>query len=360
MKTLLFSVIAVAVTVAVASPKVLAEPTVFQWKNPQAEKPKKADKLKKSSQEYWQTVSGKELKEGVALSITQAEHLIRVAPKAQYQQGQVIKPRGLDMKQLKLLDKQTRKAMPTKMNASQQQMRQAGFDDDSVALRSESVSSNPILMTEQGLNDNEQYLIHVIEKGSRYSLTTESDFDKSNRSRALNFKLDMNGVKPDKKQVKLKLHGPDSEFVNVELEGDQVVFDQPLRQLGAINGFYEVEALVSMEMNGQIIKRSVKVPFTNTMETIQMTSESYELDGNQVNVTIPFSTEMPGRYAIKATLAQVGKGKVKRIATLEVADEFKYGGEFVLPFKLNKKAKGKYTLVDIEFTDQTRMMKFAL
>ena len=115
-----------------------------------------------------------------------------------------------------------------------------------------------------------------------------------------------------------------------------------------------------MEMNGQIIKRSVKVPFTNTMETIQMTSESYELDGNQVNVTIPFSTEMPGRYAIKATLAQVGKGKVKRIATLEVADEFKYGGEFVLPFKLNKKAKGKYTLVDIEFTDQTRMMKFAL
>lgn len=338
------------------SGQVAAKQTVYQYKQVQA-KTTPQTSISKTSQEYWQTYSGKELKAGIELSITDNEPLIRVAPKARFDNGQVFKPKGLELKQLKLVDKQTRKELKAQRKMSQQQMRDAGFDDGSIALASIGQSKNAILKTEQALNDSDKYLVHVIEKRSKHILKAKNQFKKAHKSDSLELELELNGKKPKKQQVQLRLNSSNDEQVNLEFDGNSVYFDQPLRELGARNGYYEIEALVTMDVNGEQLKRSIKMPFSNELQTASVGSESYQVANNRVDVSIPVTADMPGRYSIKATLAERQKGKLKKLATIEVARHVDHVETFDLPFQLSKKAKGKYTLVDLELTDQTRMIK---
>lgn len=342
---------------AVFAEQAIAKQTVYQFKSVQTNAAKPNSTLTKSSNEYWQTYTGKELKQGVELALSDKEQLIRVAPKARYEQGQVFKPKGLELKQLKLLDKQTKKELKLQRKADQQQMRDAGFDDGSVALASLDVSNNPILKTDQALNDNDKYLVHVKEKKSKFVLKAKNQLRKSHKSDSLKFELDLNGKKPNKKQVKLVLHSPSNESVNVALVNDKVVFDQPLETIGAINGFYEIEALVTMDVSGEPLKRSIKMPFSNEIETASIGTETYRVKNRNVHVEVPVSVEMPGRYALKATLAMVKNGKVNRLATVEVAKQIEHADTLMLPFNVMSRSKGQFTLVDVELTDQTRMIK---
>ncbi len=67
-----------------------------------------------------------------------------------------------------------------------------------------------------------------------------------------------------------------------------------------------------------------------------------------------------GRYAIRATLTGKGdKGERIKLATVEVAKQIDSYGSFTMPFSVTQTAKAPYELVDIELTDQTRMLKFA-
>ncbi len=333
-----------------------AKQTVYKWKDVQSASQEQTE-VNKHSNEYWQTLSGKELKEGVEVALTSDENLIRIAPKSKYENGQVFKAKNLEIEDIKLLNKESRKALKMIQKANQKQMKDAGFDDGSVAVNGVTSGENAILKTDQALNDNDKYLVHVKEKSSKHILSVKNKFKKNKNSNDLPFELTLGNKKIGKNDVALILHSPNGEQIELSYDGKSIQFDQPLEAVGAINGFYEVEALVSTKVKGKTVKRSVKVPFTNIVESANIGTPKLKSKANSAMVSLPIEAQLPGRYAVKATLAKMVKGKLTAMETIEVAKDIDYSDELELPFSATSLNKGKYRLINIEVTDQTRMIK---
>ncbi len=332
------------------------EQTVYQWASVQKGGTPQRNVVK-TSDEYWQTVTGRELKKGVAVYLTTDDNLIRVAPKASYDHGQVFKAKGIDIDQLELLNNNAKTKYDLTATASQSVMQQAGFDDGSVALKGLTNGDNAILKTRQALSDDDVYLIHVKEKNSPHLLTIKSGFEKSNQAQRLPVELSVGNKALLKDEITLSLISPVSEQVNVQYNAGTAEFSQPLEQLGAINGFYEIEARVMTEIKGKKVMRSVKVPFTNVTTTALLGAPKYQTNANKVVVNLPIEAEMPGRFAIKATLASKNGDVVTQLATVEVAAQIDSFEQLSLPFDIATAPKGELFLMNVELTDQTRMMK---
>ncbi|MFY8274498.1 DUF4785 domain-containing protein [Pseudoalteromonas sp. SSDWG2] len=337
------------------------EQTVYQY--PQVQPAGEAlQSLHKTSVEYWQTVSGKELKTGIPVFVSQSQHFIRIAPRAHFDSGEIIKPQSLASKAFIAKDADTQKELSIHVVAEQQHMREAGFDDGSVGIKLANIKAQgqTLLRTKQALNDNDEYLVHVIEKGSRQALKANTQFTLGQYQQRLDISLDLGDAPLKNEQVKLRLHSPVSEKVDVAFDNGEAVFAQPLTHLGAAQGYYELEATVTTQMNGQTIKRSVQMPFVYSAQTIVMdTATVTALADNHYQAIVPVEVEMHGRYAIRATLrGQSNNGDPISIATVEVAKNISSADQFVLPFTSTQAVYGPYQLVDVELIDQTRMLKF--
>ncbi|MDA8621420.1 hypothetical protein N9L48_02135 [Psychrosphaera sp.] len=332
------------------------EQTVYQWSTVQASS-KAQQFVEKSSDEYWQTVSGKELKKGVSVYLTTNDNLIRVAPKASYENGEVYKAAGIEIEDLELLDTSSKIKYNVSATASQSQMKLAGFDDGSVAIKGLTNGQNAILKSRQPLADNGLYLIHVKEKNTPHVLNIKSGFKKINEEASLPFNLNMPSGTITSKDVSLSLISPVAEQVEVSLTSNGVEFSQPLEQLGAINGFYELDALVLADVNGKKVMRSIKVPFTNVKETASLGQPRFKQEVGRVIVDMPIEADLPGRYAVKATLASKEGDIITKLATIEVAAHIDNYAKLSLPFDVSLVGTKKITLTDVEVTDQTRMIK---
>ena len=273
--------------------------------------------------------------------------------------GANYKSMGIDLGELELTDSSAKKSYTVSQMASQEEMKLAGFEDGSVAIQAKTQGRNAILKSTQNLADDDLYLIHVKEKNSPVTLAIESGFKKQVGTSTLPMDLSFGSQTANIKasDVSLKLYSPVDETVNVSFSNNAVQFDQDLQQVGAINGYYEIEATVLAEVEGKLVKRTTKVPFANVRQTASLGTASIAISGNQVVANIPVTAELPGRYAVKATLAVEENGELKPINTIEVAKEMEYSGSLALPFKSLINANGKFHLINIEVTDQTRMIK---
>lgn len=333
--------------------------TVYQWQDVQPAGVEQAT-INKSSHEYWQTVSGRELMAGVEVYLTTEENFIRLAPKASFENGEVYKAQGLDLDQLELAGP-SKKGHTLSQKANQKEMNLAGFADGSVAISAATKGQNTIIKSTQALQADAAYLIHVVEKNSPIALDVESGFKKSQSQDNLQLDLQIAGSKVSDGEVVVSLISPVDEDVNVAFANDQVEFDQPLSQLGAINGFYEIEATVTKEINGKLVKRSLKVPFTNVLHTASLGQHKFEKEASMglatVYANIPIDVVMPGQYAVKATLvSRIGDTDIP-LATVEAAQKLDYSGTIQLPFQFPDMPEGQLLLTDIEVTDQSRMIK---
>jgi hypothetical protein len=93
-----------AVMVLVSTAAQANEQTVYQFPQVQPASNAQLQTLEKDSVEYWQKVSGKELKRGVPVFVNQADNFIRIAPKARFDSGEVFKPHGLQLDKLSVRD----------------------------------------------------------------------------------------------------------------------------------------------------------------------------------------------------------------------------------------------------------------
>ncbi|EWH07823.1 hypothetical protein AT00_01700 [Pseudoalteromonas lipolytica SCSIO 04301] len=336
------------------------EQTVYQFPEVQSASVAQLHMLEKDSVEYWQRVSGKELKRGVPVFVNQAEHFIRIAPKARFESGEVFKPRDLQLDKFSVSDANAQQ-LPMHAIAAREQMQNAGFTDGSVGLKLGQVNAKAMLKTSQALNDNDTYLVHVIEKGSRNALHAKTQFKVNDQQQRVGMQLSMGQKRVKDNEVQLSLYSPEGEQLDVRYENGEAVFTYPLETLGAANGYYELEANVETKVNGQTVKRSIKMPFVNSSQTITMDNAKVTaLGNNQYQAWVPVQVTDSGRYAIRATLTGKGdKGERVKLATVEVAKQIDNYDQFMMPFSVSKAAKAPFELVDIELTDQTRMLKFA-
>ncbi|KZY43171.1 hypothetical protein A3733_18275 [Pseudoalteromonas shioyasakiensis] len=251
--------------------------------------------------------------------------------------------------------------MPMQAMVARKQMENAGFSDGSVGLKLGQVNGKAMLRTSQALNDDDTYLLHVIEKGSSNALHAKSQFKVKDQHQRVAMQLSMGKKRFKDSDVKLTLSSPDGEKLDVRYENGEAVFNYPLETLGAINGYYELEASVDTKVNGQTVKRSIKMPFVHSSQTISMDKAKVTaLGNNKYQAKVPVQVTDSGRYAIRATLTGKGnKGERIKLATVEVAKQIDSYDSFTMPFAVTQVAKAPYELVDIELTDQTRMLKFA-
>lgn len=336
------------------------EQTVYQFPQVQPASAAPLQNLEKDSVEYWQRVTGKELKRGVPVFVNQAEHFIRIAPKARFDSGEVMKPHQLQVDMFSVRDESARQ-MPMQAIAAREQMQNAGFRDGSVGLKLGQVNGKAMLQTRQALGDQDIYLVHVIEKGSRSALRAKTQFKLKEQQQRLSINLSMGQKYIKDSDVELALFSPSGEQLEVRYEKGEAVFTYPLETIGAAKGYYELEANIKTNASGKIVKRSIKMPFVHSADTITMGKASVmSLGRNHFQAQVPVDVTDAGRFAIRATLTGTdSKGERVKLATVEVAKQIEGHGQFMMPFSSVRTANPPFELTDIELTDQTRMLKFA-
>lgn len=346
-----FNLMAALVLVAATAQ---ADPVVYQY--PKAQAPEQAlGTLDKQSDEYWQEVTGKALRQGVPLYISQDKALVRVAPKARFEGGQVFKAKGLDINQLTLADANG-KALALERLAAQQEMASAGFGDGSVALRV--AKGQARLSSSQPLNDDDRFLVHVKEKGSVHLLSASSDFTLPQGTNRIKLALSLDGQALAPGQVQLTLTSPGGQMVPVRYDGRYLRPQVPLEEVGARHGYYRLEVFTQSQVAGQTLARSLALPVMQTQETASVGAVRLErLDAQTLVAHIPLKARLDGRFAVKSTLIGQYQGKTLAIGTTEVAQDLAGGADFSLPFTLPPGVED-LRLDNLVVTDQTRMLKF--
>ena len=331
------------------------EATIYIWPQPHAADTNFIEQQSRSSNEYWQVITGAQLTKGVSVHTT-SDALVRLASYANYESGSKLVSTSLDpnMLQMSVAGDQI---IESQRVISEVQMEQAGFTDGSVALKLAKMDEALMLKTTQNLADEERYLLHVKEKNSPIVLELAA---KSNvagvvdNSMPLTMNLAKNTIANS--EAKVRLLDPKGQEVPVSFSNAQVTFANDLSYFGARQGLYELEVNVSKEIDGKLVKRSVKFPFANTVKTAQLNGKPKLNDNGGYH--LPISVSEPGRYGVTATLqGESANGKLVRLQTISSAAWLDADGNLSLPFTLEQfKHYNNLSLVDIKLMDQSRMM----
>lgn len=331
------------------------EATTYIWPQPHAAHSNFIEKQARSSNEYWQVVSGAELQKGINVHTT-SDALIRLASYASNDSGAMQLAEGLDPNML-TMSASGNGMVNAQRVISQVQMEQAGFSDGSIALKLAKAEDKLTLRTSQNIAADGRYLLHVKEKNSQMVLELAA---KSNvagladNTMKLDLKLADSALA--NQDVNVRLLDPRGQELPVSFQNSQVSFNNDLSYFGAREGLYELEVNVAKYLDGKLVKRTVKFPFANTVKTAELSGKPQLND--ETGYKLPISVYEPGRYSVTATLqGETASGTQVRLQTISSAAWLEANGELSLPFTLD--AFNHYNnleLVDIKLMDQSRLM----
>lgn len=315
-----------------------------------------------ASNEYWMTVSGKQLKNGIDLPLSSRNSFVRVAPKITHKNDEQPYIEPLNVRSLKLTSKdgQQNKETFAEHVFAQKEMDDAGFSDGSVALKVKSnrVLQKYVLKTEQYLDDSSQYLVHVKEKESNAILNvvaTNEMKSTSNLFALQSLKFTDPSIKVT--HVSARLKSPTNQSVDVNVTHSGAKFSEQLDYIGAINGLYELELQVDAMQSNMPIKRTIKVPFVNTKQTAKtLPGYNFKEINNTVRASVTLAVNESGKFSIQATLQGSDDGKrFYNIATVEMAKTFSSDGNFDIPFNVKSRFK-EYRLINVTLKDHSRLL----
>ncbi|PAJ73862.1 hypothetical protein CJF42_13570 [Pseudoalteromonas sp. NBT06-2] len=357
------TIFAISISCAVNAQAKSNEATFYQWPSTYKTDVSKANKKTYTSNEYWQVVTGEELNKGIKVYLSDASTLVKLTPKARFDQGEVFKPQNLELDHIKLGGNLVPNKQKLVQLAAQKEMALAGFKDGSIALKVQnaSLAAPSILKYAKPLIANDKYIVHIKDKNSAFKLNVTAPLEiKKQFKPQLTVKAKLTNKQLSNSDVNARLISPLGESIALKYNNGKIDFSNELEQLGAVKGLYQVELDVSANHLANKIKRTIKVPFIQTAETANiLTSDINIQSGNKglINVTVPLSIAQAGRFAVKATLQGYTLNNQKiDIATAEVAQFLSYDGNLSMPFKVSGLTKGPYSLSNIILTDQTRMM----
>lgn len=338
-----------------------ANDIVFQFKQIQPEIKKQLEQSV-SSNEYWLTVTGKELQNGIDLPLSASNSFVRVAPKLIEKNDTKTYIEPLNVNALTLLPKDgvMTKGTFAEQVFAQKEMNDAGFSDGSVALK---VKSNKalqtlLLQTKQYLPDDARYLVHVKEKDSHAILNVNAPNELSNEANGFELtSLAFTDQNIKVTGISARLKSPTQRIIDVGITNNLISFNEQLAYVGAINGLYEIELQVEGTLANSPIKRSIKIPFVNVKQTAKIDANySFTELANRINASVPLTVNEPGKFSIQATLQGSNDGKYfNAIATVEMAKMFNSDGNFSIPFNVKSRYR-EYRLTNVVLKDHSRLL----
>jgi hypothetical protein len=310
-----------------------------------------------SSNEYWHVVSGEALRQGVDMTFTSDKSVVLLSPRTEFKYGQLHQAQAIEHGAIRLYTDGHEATL--KMTYDSDEMAGYGFVPGSSAVQANQLKGKQAtLRLTQLIDDNDSYLLHVKETDSPYQLTIDA-----NNVVAGNEGLKLQAQFADKTvpvtELNVSMRAPDGEIIAVTKHTGLIQPTSPLTYVGARQGLYAVEMHSEQNIDGLLVKRSIRVPFVNQHQTARILDQSLTLESPTLaTASVQLEVEEAGRYGVTATVFGYLDGKLTALATSEAAQDFVQSDILPLSFKLPKGAKGPFKLTVLELKDQTRLQRF--
>ncbi|MFC3034072.1 DUF4785 domain-containing protein [Pseudoalteromonas fenneropenaei] len=312
-----------------------------------------------SSSEYWQVVSGKELRLGVEMAFSSSKSVVLLSPRAELKNGQLYRAPAVKEGAIRLYTHGQEQKLTTSYDRDE--MAGYGFAPGSAAVQANQLKGKQAtLRLTQLIEDSDSYLLHVKESDSPYQLTVNANNVMAAQGR-LPIQAEFAGKKLAVSELQAMMRAPNGDAVAVSTQSDGIHLDAPLTYIGARQGLYNLELHSTQSVDGLQVKRSIRVPFVNQQQTANVVKHTLEVTSpSRVSAKVKLEVKEEGRYGVTATLFGLYQGKFAALATTEAAQDFTQSDTLPLEFVLPKGATGPFKLSILELKDQTRLQRFVV
>ncbi|WP_076407418.1 DUF4785 domain-containing protein [Shewanella sp. UCD-KL12] len=267
-----------------------------------------------SSDEYWTTVSGAQLNNGVNLAISQGSSVIRISPRADFSTGALQHSKAITPDKIQLFKIDNKSSVNKSSSyihsmADPEALATAGLDDDSSALTM-SASAKPgqyQLKVSQPLSVNSSYLVNVKENQSPYKLKVSSQARLPHSANSLELDLQLSGSNTSfTPQASLKHENGHYQPLKISAMNGRWIAQLPeASSMPATNsGLTEIQIDMKSKVNGFEVKRTVKTVFKQYAPSakIQPLANTGWQEDVPTYITFDLAIEEPGRFAISGYL----------------------------------------------------------
>jgi len=317
----------------------------------QVEFAKKVNPVKAESQEYWFSVNGSQLKQGISVDISGSDSLISLSPKAALHSknnstASIAKASqdlalDLDLVEITLPNGATFKgenAMSFK--ADSKQLTNTGFAKGTSAFKlDKSIKVKKFnLKTNQPLDDGQEYLINVLEKSSPFKLKMELHDQQIIAGEKLSamITMDNQGKRITLGKTKAQFVSPSGQVFPAQLSMDKsggLVFDKEVKlPFAKTAGLWELQISTSAQQADQTIRRNSKLAFAYQPRTAELNNTSTKLKAanSGLSYDVNVNVNHPGRYEVTGLLYVVDNvGSKRAIAIARSAKWVEPGSETI-------------------------------
>ncbi len=335
------------------------------------------------SQEYWFKVNGNELKRGVAVDTSGVEALIRISPKSmqnpRLQTSKQLAPSSdlaIDLEQLEITTpngKVTKGIEAMSFHANSKQLETTPFAKGTSAFKIDKAfaTGRYQLKTSQGVPDQQEYVIYVLDKNSPFKLnmTLANQQLFSNDKMSAKVELKEAGKQSKIDSVKGNIVSPGGKVYPINLsalDSGAFSFEQSLNMPFAKQaGLWEMQVVSETQNGTSSIKRNTKLAFAFQPKTALINKKTKQVTKSKLGLTNPVNVKVShaGRYEVTGILYLVDKnGGRKSIAEARTAKWIEQGNDSVeLLFQkslLPALKKGqRFKVGNIGLNDQSRMSR---
>lgn len=304
------------------------------------------------SREYWQTVEGAELQQGIALKTTAPGAVIRISPA----RGSA----SLDAAEIRVNG--NGKAARLEQAADAEALRAAGMDVDAgtavVKLADENGAGAYSLRAAKAQG---RYVVHVFEPESDVVLKAQPDRQHVLGGETIAVSMDLSRAgRSLPAQAEALLVAPDGSSRPISVTRDATgMLSARVRlpaQASAVPGLWELQLFAS----GDGISRDARTAFGVAAPTARLDGE-VAIDASRLRIDVPVRTGSPGRYEVRGTLyATASDGSLAPVSQAHSAAWFERGkATLVLAFDRGHVPSGygaPFELRQLELSDQSRLV----
>ena len=331
-----------------------------------------------SSREYWLTVNGLQLQQGLKLQTTAAGAIVKISPKP----DQNIKPSKLpelDAGQLTIIDARGKQhpqmsAMANSATADQLNNARLSFPPGTVIFQlKETLGHGEFTVKSHNITDPQQrFLVYVLDKNSQYRLSVKTDDDTvfSGQQLVAQIELTENEITRDVSSVETFLRSPDGKKFVVDNKNTKNGLVETEINIDGLDdrsiGLWELHVVTKSITNGMQVQRNAKTTFAYSQPNAKLTQtvDITRAKGSDNTLRLSFGIDAvsSGRFELRGTLYGTDfEGKKVPIMFANSAGWREAGTSTLdLTFELSKlgsSSAGKpFEIRDLRLLDQRRMM----
>ncbi|TQD42554.1 DUF4785 family protein [Lysobacter aestuarii] len=321
----------------------------YAWKLDPTARVEAAAPFEAESREYWMTVAGAELEQGVDVSLTAPGSLIRVNPA----RG----ARAMAPTQLRVSQGGRRVKLQSLADSAQLQAAGMPITAGTSIVKLEAGAGRYRLQAEGARGD---YVVHVYEPQSDVVLRARPDRQQVLAGGRMQVAVDLERAgRPVPGKAEALLVAPDGSSTPVAVRGGRdgrnvARFKLP-EATGNARGLWELQVFA----NDGEVARDARTAFAVAAPTARLAGD-FEVDPARLQVSLPVEVASTGRFEVRGTLyATAADGAMAPVSQAHAANWFEAGKRrLTLSFDRSHLPTGygrPFELRQLELHDQTRM-----